>query len=824
MARATQEADITETSPYADRPGITRDNLPSQLGRYRVLGVLGHGGMGVVYEAHDPVLNRKIALKLLHPNRAIGDEDTGSRRFRLLKEAQAMARLSHPNVLSIFDVGELGNDVFLAMELCPGKNLSEWLRKPRSLRAILEAFVAAGRGLAAAHAAGLVHRDFKPSNVLCGDDGRVRVTDFGLAEQRGDVSDSGVVMGTPAYMSPEQRRGEPTDEQSDQYSFCVSLSEAVASQRRVPARLRRLLKRGLSTDPRARFPSMGALLGELEALRRGRRGLVIFGVTAAAGLGLALALSGQYNDVCAAAGDRFGEVFDPGTQEKLVAAFTRSGHPEGAAVAARLGLAFKNFGSNWSAQRKEACEATHVRGEQSDALLDLRMQCSDRQLGEFQSLLNLYTGKIERDMVENAALAAWRLPLASDCSAERAPAALPLLPETPELRTRVAAVRAILLRAGALEKAGQYQEGRDLVKEVLPEARDTHFAPLEAEATLQYGELLDLSGQAEEAEPALRDAALLAAQAGDDMRMARAWIDLVFVLGMGLAKHEEALQVAELAQTVATRARDRALQGMLENHTGAVLFAIGRASEAEAAFRRALAIRTEVHGADHPDVASSLSNLGSALANQGRFDEASEAQERAYQIRRRALGENHPTVAKSLGNLGRIASARNELDRAIDYETRALEVRRRAFVSPHPEIGISLSNLGGHHAAKQDCPGAIPWYEQARVEFEAVFPKDHPYIARVLSGLGECYVTVGRAKQAEPMLERALAIHAALDNPIETANAEYALATALDALDPGAPRAQELMRSARDRYKAGGPTTGNWHKMAVDWLKTHRGR
>ncbi|MDY7232143.1 protein kinase domain-containing protein [Hyalangium rubrum] len=290
------------------------------LGRFVISGVLGAGGMGVVYAAEDPQLGRKVALKLLRSARADATEE---RQARLLREAQAMARLSHPNVLPVFDLGTEGGQVFLAMELVEGPTLAEWLRqRERPWREVVELFLEAGRGLAAAHRAGLVHRDFKPANVLVGRDGRPRVTDFGLvrvgasgeevvAEAAAGGSElaltqAGAVPGTPAYMSPEQLAGRPVDARGDQFSFCVALYEALYGLRpfaaeapperrwtlrrpergpRLPRQVKAALARGLALEVEDRFPSMDALLAVLARppLLRGRW----WALSLAAGLALA---------------------------------------------------------------------------------------------------------------------------------------------------------------------------------------------------------------------------------------------------------------------------------------------------------------------------------------------------------------------------------------------------------------------------------------------------------------------------------------------------------------------------------------------------------
>jgi len=263
----------------------------TQIGRYAIEGLLGAGGMAVVYLARDPVLGRAVALKVM---RVDGDEPGAS---RLVREGQALARISHPNVISVYEVGrETDGLIYIAMERIVGATLAAWLETPRAPREVLRVFAAAGRGLSAAHAAGVVHRDFKPENVMVGDDGRVCVLDFGLARASRDAGgpdhDPDGRAGTPAYMSPEQWRGERAGVASDQFSLCVALWRALtgehpfdlgsrAALRRaviagalrrppasVPRRLRGVLRRGLAADPGARFASIDAIVDQLAAPRR----------------------------------------------------------------------------------------------------------------------------------------------------------------------------------------------------------------------------------------------------------------------------------------------------------------------------------------------------------------------------------------------------------------------------------------------------------------------------------------------------------------------------------------------------------------------------
>lgn len=285
------------------------------FGRYTVLGHLAEGGMGAVYAAHDAQLDRRVALKLLLPE-LLEAENAEAARARMFREAQALARLSHPNVVAIFEAGELDGQVFLAMEFLEGPTLRQWLKQKRRWQEVVAAFIEAGKGLGAAHATGLIHRDFKPDNVLMASDGRPRVLDFGLARAHaetptsaepaspaeieaggglGRLTRTGLAMGTPGYMAPEQIRGEALDARSDQFNYCVSLYEALygelpwkapnlwaldqlfrtgkpprpPSGTGVPRQVEKALLRGLEVTREKRWPSMNTLLRALAVRDRG---------------------------------------------------------------------------------------------------------------------------------------------------------------------------------------------------------------------------------------------------------------------------------------------------------------------------------------------------------------------------------------------------------------------------------------------------------------------------------------------------------------------------------------------------------------------------
>ncbi|MFZ6185260.1 serine/threonine-protein kinase [Nannocystis pusilla] len=298
------------------------------FGRYSLLGKLGSGSMGVVYRAYDPRLQRPVAVKILYPTGKQTAQLVSIGDTRLLREAQAIARLSHPNIVAVHDVGVVGDRVFLTMEFVEGPTLRQFCDAPRSWREVLPLLIQAGRGLAAAHRGGVIHRDIKPDNILVGDDGRVRVVDFSVARPQGSCAETlvgkfrmtdtetNVLVGTPAYMAPEQLRAAPACARSDQFAFCVTAYECLFGERpfagptlrtlidnvlagpptqpppftqQVPRALYQCLLRGLALDADDRWPDMDILVAQLEnlAVRGQRRSSLVL----AASLGAAAALT-----------------------------------------------------------------------------------------------------------------------------------------------------------------------------------------------------------------------------------------------------------------------------------------------------------------------------------------------------------------------------------------------------------------------------------------------------------------------------------------------------------------------------------------------------
>jgi tetratricopeptide (TPR) repeat protein len=766
--------------------------------------------MGVVYAAYDPELDRKVALKLLRPDRtgAAAEEH----RLRLQREAQAIARLSHPNVVAVFDAGMLGDQVFVAMEFVEGKTLREWLKaEPRSWREIVEVFLPAGRGLAAAHDAGLVHRDFKPDNVLLGGDGRVKVADFGLARPVGEVdpgggeaalaespgsrgllatplTEWGVAMGTPAYMAPEQLRGQRADARSDQFSFCVALWEALYGQKpfagesfremldaerrgeivdppagtKVPARILPVLRRGLAASPEARYPGMAELLQELgrdrsAVRRRWFAAAAVVLVTGAlfAGLGY---FQARREKLCGGSEERLAGVWDAPRKAAIRTAFVATGAPFAADVWKTVERSLDRYTRDWIGMRHQACEATQVRGEQSEDLLDRRMLCLDQRLEEAAAVSDLFA-RADRQVLEKALTSASGLTPVSSCADVEALKAKVPPPHDLRLRQRVADVRMKLAQVRALIEAGKAAEALPKAEAAEQEARQLGYGPLEAEALFQKGHVQDLTGDLDKAEETLFAALVASQSAGHQEVAARAAAQLASVTGYEKANAQEGHRWMRLAQGMAEGAKGGVtLRTELLQQLGAILANERRFPEAVEVSRRALQRAEQGLGPDHPRVASLLANLGQYNSQMGKEEEALRYTLRALQIQGKALGPDHPDFAKSYNTLGNIYSNLHRNEEAVTAFGRAVDIVRRQYGPRHWLVAGFMTGLATAHQSLGHLDVALRYDREALAIFEACYGPDHFYDAMVLNNMGEVLRLQEHHDEAFAAYRRALAI------------------------------------------------------------------
>lgn len=798
----------------AERARARRGEIATgeKLGSYRIVGFVGAGGMGEIYRAVDELLHRTVAIKVVRVG-VFAAEDAATARNRLLLEAQAMARVSHPNVVTVYEAGVAGDQVFIAMEYVNGVTLRTHLAGGRrTWREILDCFVAAGRGLAAAHRAGLVHRDFKPDNVLVGEDGRVRVTDFGLAGTPASdplsvaaaselspllTSYSYAMAGTPAYMAPEQHEAKPLDARTDLFAFCVTLWEALygerpfagtslgdlrlavlqgdvvepRSMRGVPPWLRAIVARGLRPRREDRYAGMDALLDALgrdPAVRR-RRVLAAAGIAALAGVALFGLLRSPRASTCTGAEARLAGLWDDGVRGAVRAKFAATGRPYADDTFRRVSTLLDRYAADWVAMRRDACEATAVRHEQSDALLDLRMACLDRRASELGALTGLWTAA-DGEAVDRAVPAALKLSDIGGC-ADAASLGAVAAPPTAAGRMLAGGLRARLEAARARLRAGRFREGLTFSAAVVAEARALSDAALLGEALYVQAQLQEQAGDAKGARDALDAAILAAAQAKDDTLVAQAWTLLVFV-DWRLSRYDEALTIAQTAAAAVVRAGDAPrLRAALALYSGSAMRAKGNIAGARELLEKAIAAG-EAPGTDKLDRANGLNALGLALRDEGRLPEARETLGRALAIYEQELGPTHPYVAGALNNLATVDRQMGNVTLAATDLVRTLAIWETALGPEHPNVARALTNLGPVLKEQGKYEEARAVYQRALAIKERRLGPDNAEVATTLINLGGLFYLEDRQPEARACYERALAIREKAMGPDAEATAE----------------------------------------------------
>ncbi|MEZ4453824.1 MAG: serine/threonine-protein kinase [Nannocystaceae bacterium] len=743
-----------------------------RIGRLEVIARIGAGGMGEVYAARDVELRRKVAVKLVRSDVDDGGDEATA---RIIREARLMARLTHPNVVRIYDVGRIGARVYITMEFVEGSTLNAWLeRRPRPWREVLGRFLLAGRGLAAAHRTGLVHRDFKPSNVLVGDDGRVLVADFGLARPLvGEaeieatetamstalttsstasmrlVTAHGAILGTPGYMSPEQLQAASVDARSDLFSFSVALYEALygvrpfagasalellhhieagaftppLKGREVPRRIGRAIERGLAADPDRRFATMDELLGALEAAlgRRWRLGAGALGLTVAG----ALLVPRLAADPCADAGAELAQVWSDERRATVKAAFAATGLPFAADAWTRLDEQLDAYAAAWTRARVDACEAVEVRRSHSPRLFDRRMLCLERRERAFRSLVDTFAVADARSVAE-AISAASSLPAIEPCNDGELLDRGVEPPATRAAEIAVAQARETIARADAQWATGHYSEGLVLADASLALLGRVDYEPARAEALVLRGRLLARLGPLDDAEAALLDAAEIAEASRHDEIAADAWIELVRLANRQLddvSRGEAWIRRARAAMRRLDDGPRRQIDVLLEE--GLLEARTGDYAASERAFAEALRLLDE--GGDDSLVRGKIEHdLAVTLEADGRDDEAAAAYERARALLEGALGPGHPELARFLHDHGTFLMVHGDLPGASERLGRALTIAAEAFDAAHPVAGRIHISLVEVALRSGDPRGAIAHAEAAVRSFEGGLPEGHP--------------------------------------------------------------------------------------------------
>jgi hypothetical protein len=764
-------------APHVEPPRVERDRTGETLGRFQIARLLGRGGMGVVYEAVDLTLRRKLALKLLRADAIEGPEH----RRRFLREARAAAAVSHPNIVTVFEAGEVDGNLFIAMELVDGADARAWLaERPRTRREILAAYTMAGRGLAAAHRAGLVHRDFKPDNVLVDATGRARVADFGLAAgvvhsqdpfvrpdrplPGGRLTQAGRVMGTPGYIAPECLAGGDADARADQFAFCVALFEALEGQRpydeatllagtwpdarpprprKAPFWLRGVLAQGLALRPGNRFPSMDALLAAMERARvwPGRAAAAL--LAGAAALALWASVPRPQSPSCEAAAAEVPAAW-LAARESIRDAFSRAGVPFGADAGDRVRLTLDAWTDRWSQAMRTACQWPR----------SAATECLVRQQGHFSAVLELFR-HADAQVVARAVTVVNELDDPAECiqgPGAHAPVATPAFDDVNGVRRRIAEARALL-------SAGKYAESAALGEAL---RRDAQGVPaVEADA---FAVAAIASWKAGDA--GALDALIQARWAAERAR--RDALSTELALGLceayrrrgDRARAEEWLGHAEA--TLGRVGKDLRLESMVLAARAELVGSMDQQLAAGELALRALALREQALGSAHLEVAESLI-LAAGFTPYDRLGDGIALARRALDIRIAALGREHPDVAAAWERLAQLYRDQYDHGRELEAQQNALRIRVAALGAGHPDVarshwGMSIAMLGlGHDAAaREHMQIAREVLDRAHGPGSVSAGVAELVIAELEAGLGDVEKALARARAAIAQIERTL--------------------------------------------------------------------
>ncbi|HVK87279.1 MAG TPA: serine/threonine-protein kinase [Kofleriaceae bacterium] len=768
-----------------------------RIGKFVVIETLGRGAMGAVFAAFDPDLDRKVALKLLRQP-AHRQADPTAATARLLREARAMAKVSHSHVLAIHEVGTFDGQVFLAMEYAGGGTLRAWCAaEPRTRQELVARFVQAGRGLQAAHEAGLVHRDFKPENVLLTKDGTVRVADFGIVgrshgepaaidpppapdELEMSLTRTGTLLGTPAYMAPEQHRCEEAGPAADQFAFCVALWEALygvrpfagatygelavnvledrvsepPAEREVPRWLRDVVRRGLHARVSERWPSMAALLAALEhdpvAVRRRR---LQWGVGAAAVLGLAGVAAyglwrGRAGSACDDVAGEIESVWNATRAQRLHASFVETKRPYAEDTYARVAQRLDAYTRDWIAARSEACKL----GAESS-----RLVCLEGRRAELAALIDVLAKAPTVGVLAEAVQAVDRLLPVSGCSDPATLAAI-TRPADVAARAKFDVLREQLAATRALHISGQHREALAAITPLVAEAERIEFKPVLAAALSLRANIELQLGDGAAAEATLRRTLDIASEVQDDALVVGTWSSLIYVVGTLRGRPAEALQMRTAAEAALRRAgRKPEAEAVLLIQVGYVLGAQHDFDAANAVFEQAFALMQRAGGPDDLRTGIVMYALGDAALKRKDVRRATAQLERSLAILDKTLGPRHPMVANAVREYGRALTASGRHEDAARAFTRSLDLAR-ADSEESVEIANLERRLGYELLVLRRITDARPHLERAVALREKLAGADDPATANALNDLGKLALDEGKPAEAIAAQERVRAV------------------------------------------------------------------
>ena len=680
-----------------------RVDEPATIGRYQVTARLGDGGMGTVYAAYDPKLDRKVAVKLVHPELAArgGLE-------RLLREGRALARLSHPNVVTVYDADTDGDRVYVAMELVDGETLAGWLHRPRSWHDIAGKLVEVGRGIAAAHRAGIVHRDVKPENVLVDRLGHAKVADFGLAgHSEGHAMDGstapvspasrltmpGTVMGTPMFMSPEQKAGRVVGPPTDQYSLCAALADALAGMR-VPGWLQHAIARGMAQSPSDRFASMDELVDAIDPERRSRahRRIVLAAaaVVAIAGgvAGYAVTRGDAVDDACDRAKADEAALWAP-HRDRVIAAFQAVGAGE---LVSRLDRAMTVELLAQSLAHDKLCERKPNTPE-ARRLFELGMQCLAERHADVRAVV-ADLEHITRDQVRGTLPRIHSLPATDECWNAESLRAEAVASASADARKVRAQIREDVEAARVLVDDTRVAEARDRAHRAIARAR-TFGGVILARTLVDVSQVQALVDGFPALERSMREALMLAEASQADVIRARAFAELMAALAREPGREREALAMRPLVEGAVARAGGTHAYGaMIAQAAGIAYFRLGNIDEALVHLTKALDLARGALPAGDPRLPEYIYTVGVALNAARRDAEAAKLHAEAYAVASEVWGPDHPSAVRFQVNLATVHGALGDCATALREAEHARAIMLAALPKHAPE-NLQLAEIIG---------------------------------------------------------------------------------------------------------------------------------
>ncbi|MEM6990137.1 MAG: serine/threonine-protein kinase [Myxococcota bacterium] len=780
--------DPATTLPLGESEALEdRETRGRMLGRYVLLDQLGVGGTGEVFVAYDPELDRRVAVKRLHAGTEVA----------LVREARLLATLNHPNVVTVHDVGVDDGRAYLAMELVEGEDLARWLahEHAHSWVELVAIVVAAAAGLTAAHGAGIVHGDVKPANILVGKDGRVLVSDFGVARRGtrpdGDGQEGGTA-GTPRYMAPEQHRGDAPDARSDVYSLGVTAWEALFSdlpfrvvaplpspaagttagasfhsptgrgtgpaalldlleakeqgppdapndRRGVPAKTVDALRRALAPEPGDRFESVAAFAQALAADDTGGRGpqmLVGAAVVAVAAVAGWAVLTEREDARCTGANDEVAVAWGASQRQAVLAAADTLGPRWPAATATLVVDGLDRYADEWAEMHRANCVATTIRGEQAAEDMKVRARCLARARTELAATADLLADA-DPEIARRAPDMVAALPGVAQCRDVVSIEASVGHPTDPELAAAVEEIREAFGRGTTVSRAGRHQEARRLLEPLAERAEGLAYGPLLVEMAPGYGFAVERGGDHERAEEIWKRAVALGVEAGPPLPAAQAAARLVHHYTKQDARYDEAKVYAAIAVSLARRGGNgTAVEAFALNRRGSLRLDQSEFEAAEADLMEALALWKRVRPPDHPDIAMGLTSLGNLHYDRGDLEAAETFHQQSLEVMSSAFGPKHPQLAVALDNLGRIDERRGNYAAALEKSERALALMEPALGPDHIGVAGVLTNMAETLGRLGRAEEAEATHRRALSIVEAVRGPEHVQVGRLLNNIG----------------------------------------------------------------------------------------